>query len=65
MFIAGDDEQAKAAVSAFIESLGLRPLDTGPLPMARTLEYASLLLMGLLSHGVKHNNFSLGIRILS
>jgi 8-hydroxy-5-deazaflavin:NADPH oxidoreductase len=64
VFIAGD-EQAKAAVSAFIESLGLRPLDTGPLPMARALEYASLLLMGLVSHGVKHNNFSLGIRILS
>jgi 8-hydroxy-5-deazaflavin:NADPH oxidoreductase len=65
VFIAGDDEQAKAAVSAFIESLGLRPLDTGPLPMARTLESASLLLMGLVSHSVKHNNFSLGISILN
>jgi len=65
VFIAGDDEQAKAAVSAFIESLGLRPLDTGPLSMARALEAASLLLVGLASHSVKDNNFSLGINILS
>jgi predicted dinucleotide-binding enzyme len=40
VFIAGDDEHAKARVSAFIESLGLRPMDTGPLPMAKTLEHA-------------------------
>lgn len=65
VFIAGDDAQAKARVSAFIESLGLRPLDTGPLPMARTLENASLLLMGLIAHSVKHNNFSLGISTLT
>ena len=32
VFIAGDDAQAKARVSAFIESLGLRPMDTGQLP---------------------------------
>ena len=30
-FIAGDDARAKASVSAFIESIGLRPLDTGGL----------------------------------
>ena len=30
VLIAGDDAQAKASVSAFIESLGLRPLDAGP-----------------------------------
>src|SRR6202167_4718697 len=40
VFIAGDDAQAKARVSAFIESLGLRPWDTGELPMARALENA-------------------------
>src|SRR3546814_3155220 len=34
VFIAGDDAQAKARVEAFIESLGLRPMDTGLLPMA-------------------------------
>jgi predicted dinucleotide-binding enzyme len=65
VFIAGDDARAKASVSAFIESLGLRPLDTGPLPMARTLENAGLLMMGLVAHSVKHTNFSLGISILS
>jgi 8-hydroxy-5-deazaflavin:NADPH oxidoreductase len=30
-FIAGDDARAQASVSAFIESIGLRPLDTGGL----------------------------------
>ncbi|SOE95663.1 reduced coenzyme F420:NADP oxidoreductase [Burkholderia sp. D7] len=64
VFIAGDDAQAKARVSAFIESLGLRPMDTGPLPMARTLEHACLLSLGLLTHSVKHTNFSIGVSLL-
>jgi len=34
VFIAGDNAQAKASVEAFIESLGLRPLDVGGLKMA-------------------------------
>ena len=46
MLIAGDDADAKASVSAFIESLGLRPLDTGDLAMAHWLEGTGLLLMG-------------------
>jgi hypothetical protein len=37
VFMAGDDAQAKASVSAFIESLGLRPQDTGDLSMAHWL----------------------------
>ncbi|MET7313672.1 NADPH-dependent F420 reductase [Streptomyces sp. NPDC005134] len=65
VFIAGDDPQAKARVSAFIESLGLRPMDTGQLPMARTLENAGLLELGLVAHSVRHTNFSLGVSILS
>ena len=65
VFIAGDDAQAKARVSAFIESLGLRPWDTGKLPMARALENAGLLELGLITQSVKHANFSLGISILS
>lgn len=65
VFLAGDDAQAKACVSAFIESLGLRPMDTGQLPMARTLENVALMLMGLVTHSVKHTNFSLGVSILS
>ena len=64
VFIAGDDAQAKARVSAFIESLGLRPMDTGPLPMARTLEHAGLLSLGLVAHSVKHTNFSIGVSLL-
>ncbi|MFM0694407.1 NADPH-dependent F420 reductase [Paraburkholderia graminis] len=63
VFIAGDDAQAKARVSAFIESLGLRPMDTGPLPMARSLEHACLLSLGLLAHSVKHTNFSIGVSL--
>ncbi len=65
VFMAGDDPEAKANVSAFIESLGLRPLDVGELPMARVLENAGLLQMGLMSHAVKHTNFALGINIFS
>jgi predicted dinucleotide-binding enzyme len=34
VFIAGDDAGAKARVSAFTESLALRPLDAGDLKMA-------------------------------
>ncbi|WP_328603312.1 hypothetical protein OG943_24845 [Amycolatopsis sp. NBC_00345] len=65
VFIAGDDAQAKTRVSAFIESLGLRPMDVGQLPMARTLENVALLQLGLVAHSVKHTNFFLGVSILS
>jgi len=65
VFIAGDDAQAKTRVSAFIESLGLRPLDTGLLPMARALENVALLNLGLVAHSVKHTDFFLGVSILS
>jgi predicted dinucleotide-binding enzyme len=65
VFIAGDDAQAKARVSAFIESLGLRPMDAGDLSMARTLENAGLLEVGLANHSIKHTNFVLGVSILS
>jgi hypothetical protein len=64
VFLAGDDAQAKARVSAFIESLGLRPMDIGQLPMARTLEHLALLSLGLLAHSVKNTNFSLGVSLL-
>jgi predicted dinucleotide-binding enzyme len=64
VFLAGDDVQAKARVSAFVESLGLRPMDTGPLPMARTLEHLCLLSLALVAQSVKHANFSLGVSLL-
>ena len=65
VFIAGDDAQAKARVSVVIESLGMHPMDAGQLPMARALENATLLHLGLVAHSVKHTNFFLGVNILS
>jgi 8-hydroxy-5-deazaflavin:NADPH oxidoreductase len=63
VFMAGDDAQAKASVSAFIESLGLRPQDTGDLSMAHWLEGAALLSVGLANHGVGDLTFSLGVNL--
>ena len=60
VFMAGDDPEAKASVSAFITSLGHRPLDTGDLSMAHWLEGASLLEMGLARNGLGFN-LSLGV----
>jgi len=65
VFIAGDDAQAKAHVSAFVESLGMRPMDAGALPMARALENATLLQLGLITHSAKKPNLFLGVSILS
>ncbi len=39
------------SVAAFLESLDLRPLDAGGLEMARVLEWAGILLMGLARNG--------------
>jgi 8-hydroxy-5-deazaflavin:NADPH oxidoreductase len=65
VFIAGDDDEAKARVSSFIESLALRPLDTGGLKMAHWLEGAGLLMMRLaIGRAVKGGNFSIGISTL-
>ena len=62
VLIAGDGAHAKASVSAFIESLVLRPLDTGGLEMAHWLEGVGLLLMGLARNGVGFN-FDLGVNV--
>jgi 8-hydroxy-5-deazaflavin:NADPH oxidoreductase len=50
-FIAADDAEAKARVSTFLESLGLRPLDVGGLHMAQTLEALGLMMIGLAKNG--------------
>ncbi len=50
-FFAGDDAAAKARVSTFLASLGLRPLDVGGLAMAQTLEALGLLMIGLARNG--------------
>jgi predicted dinucleotide-binding enzyme len=62
VFMAGDDTQAKASVSAFITSLGLRPRDAGDLSMAHWLEGAGLLEMGLARTGLGFD-FSLGVNL--
>jgi len=62
VFIAGDDVQAKAAVSDFIASLGHRPRDTGDLGMAHWLEGAGLIEMGLARNGLGFN-ISLGVTV--
>lgn len=37
-FVAGDDAAARQSVLELVESLGFRPIDAGPLAMARALE---------------------------
>ena len=63
VFIAGDDERAKAGVAEFIDSLKLRPLDVGGLNMAHWLEGTGLVLMGLAQHGVGNYDFALGVTV--
>ncbi len=42
-FVAGDDEAAKKEALEFVESIGFRPIDAGPLAMARALESMAVL----------------------
>ena len=50
-FFAGDSAEAKARVAAFLESLGMRPLDAGGLQMTHALEWAGILLVGVANNG--------------
>jgi predicted dinucleotide-binding enzyme len=61
VFIAGDDPDAKSTVASFIASLGLRPIDTGDLTFAHWLEGMGLVILG---QGIRHDDFSLTIKIL-
>ncbi|MDR8398167.1 NAD(P)-binding domain-containing protein [Paraburkholderia sp. USG1] len=60
-FIAADDPEAKARVSTFIESLGLRPFDVGGLHMAQTLESLGLMLIGLAKNGA--GTFDIALKV--
>jgi 8-hydroxy-5-deazaflavin:NADPH oxidoreductase len=51
VFFAGDGADARARVAAFLESMDMRPLDTGGLEMTYALEWAGILLMGLARNG--------------
>ena len=46
-FVAGDDAEAKAVVLELVRSIGLRPVDVGPLVRARQLEGLAFLNMAL------------------
>ncbi len=46
-FVAGDDAAAKATVLELVRSIGLRPIDAGPLVRARQLEGLAFLNMAL------------------
>ncbi|MBI2318436.1 MAG: hypothetical protein HYU75_15925 [Betaproteobacteria bacterium] len=46
-FVAGDDETAKAQVLELVGSIGFRPIDVGPLAMARALEAMAILNISL------------------
>lgn len=59
VFMAGDT-QAKASLSAFITSIGLRPQDTGDLGMAHWLEGAGLLAVAV-ARGTGDFNISFGV----
>ncbi|MFD6189634.1 NADPH-dependent F420 reductase [Streptomyces sp. NPDC060275] len=64
VFIAGDDADAKARVSSFVESLALRPLDIGDLTSARWLEGTSVLLMrAMFGKAVDSNSFTVGLTV--
>ncbi|MCA1572072.1 MAG: NAD(P)-binding domain-containing protein [Chloroflexi bacterium] len=46
-YVAGDDPKAKQDVMSLVESIGMRPLDVGPLSAARALEGMAYLNIGL------------------
>lgn len=47
VFVASDDDEAKATVRELVESAGMRVLDAGPLALARQLEGAGYLHMAI------------------
>jgi predicted dinucleotide-binding enzyme len=63
VFLAGDDDEAKASVSKLVEDGGLRPIDAGPLRRARELEAAGLLHMSV--QGTLGTGFGSALRIVS
>ncbi|APO65964.1 coenzyme F420-dependent NADP oxidoreductase protein [Rhizobium gallicum] len=62
-FIAADDPEAKARVSTFLESLGLRPFDVGGLHMAQTLEALGLMMIGLAKNGAGTWDFAMKVDV--
>jgi predicted dinucleotide-binding enzyme len=63
VFLAGDDEDAKATVAELAEDGGLRPVDAGPLRRARELEAAGLLHMTV--QGTLGTGFGSALKIVA
>lgn len=63
VFIAGDDEDAKATVATLARDGGMNPIDAGPLKRARELEAMGLLHMTL--QGSLGTGFSTAIKLLA
>jgi len=63
VFIAGDDEDAKATVATLARDGGMNPIDAGPLKRARELEAMGLLHMTL--QGSLGTGFSSAIKLLA
>ena len=62
VFIAGDDEDAKAKVAQLAQDGGLRPVDAGPLKRARELEAAGLLHMSV--QGALDTGFASALKVV-
>jgi predicted dinucleotide-binding enzyme len=62
VFIAGDDDDAKARVSQLARDGGLRPIDAGPLRRARELEALGFLHMAI--QGPLHAEFASAVKVL-
>ena len=61
VFMCGDDPDAKAVVARLIDDLGAHPVDAGPLPAARFVEPAMMLLVSIAYAGVPRD---VGLRLL-
>lgn len=63
VFIAGDDDDAKAKVSRLVHDGGLRPIDVGRLARARELEALGYLHMVV--QGPLHTGFASAVKVLA
>ena len=62
VFLAGDDEEAKATVAQLVGDGGLRAVDAGPLKRARELEAAGLLHMSV--QGTLGSGYGSALKVL-
>jgi hypothetical protein len=58
LYLAGDDDDAKQAISELAETLGYTPVDTGPLRNAQHLEALAILWIHLATVGKRGRDFA-------